>query len=969
MSDLLHTASNNCGCCPGIRVRTPTVLYNRPGLRAVAYRVGDYGSFRQSLLARLSDSRFPVLRLLRIRDEDDFTIATLDAWAVIGDILTFYQERIANEAYLRTAAERLSVLELARLIGYQLAPGLSAGTHLAFSMEEAPGAPQQSARPLQLTIGARVQSVPGPDELPQSFETIEAIEARVEFNAIQPQLTEPQSLAWDMKMLWLEGANITLSTGDVLLIIADADGVKNAAIRLVTKVTPDAAANRTEVALGTISIPSMTELSDSVADNPPGVFVMRASTAPFGHNAPKESIYTSGGTFDEFKEWQLDQYEQTNLLTLSARNDKILPGSWVVIGQFDLKDSSAEETPPEPLDLGDLTWTWIISKVFNVTHFSVARYGLAGSGTMLVLEKGWKRISESLFLLRTMTVAAQSEALAVAALPVTYPVYGGTLPLNRLVDRLLPSRPIAVSGKRQHLRIADQASASIFGSVELPGSETIPWIQNLEDALKGPLLFFEGGERVELKPGDRLGFLAPPIKVIGFRLIPISPPEFGELLSASTPAFYLLWLIDRDGRSGVALLYSTWFALDAAKDGDETIHEIAFIDDASATSIGNDRDRTTLQLAKPLAGVYLRATVRINVNVAAATHGESVYEPLGSGDATMAYQSFTLAQTPLTYVSADTPGGSASTLKIYVNDVLWQEVPYFYGRYADEHIYVTRRDDKGLTTVRFGDGINGARLPTGQNNVRAEYRKGSGLGGLVAAEQLSQLLSRPLGLSGVTNPEAAEGAEDPESRDEARKNAPTTVLTLDRAVSLQDYEDFARAFAGIAKAQAVWIWDGRKRSIFITVAGTEGAVLEENGAVIAKLKDALREYGDPFVSFTIRDYRPVLFQIHGTVTVQADRVVDMVMAEVTADLRQRYAFDTREFGQLVALSEVVAVIQSIAGVAAVDIDKFYRNDTPAPPIQPRLIAARPAMGADDIVPAAELLLIDAGSLVQLKAVQ
>jgi hypothetical protein len=969
MSDQMRDQSDICGCCDGSGVETPVAIDNRPGLPAVTYRVGTYASFRRSLLAHLSDGRFPALQQLRTREDDDFTIALLDAWAVTGDVLTFYQERMANEAYLRTATERLSILELARLLGYRLAPGLAAGTYLAFTMETTPGAPELAPKPVQLTIGTGVQSVPGPDELPQSFETIEAIEARVEWNAILPQLTEPQTLAWDMEMLWLAGANIALSTGDVLLIIAETEGAKQAAIRRVAKVTPDTAANRTQVALGTISLPAMTELSDDIANGPPGVFVMRASATPFGHNAPKESTYTTDGTFDEFREWQLDPYEQTNLLTLSARNEKILPGSLVVIGQFDLKDSDAEEVLSEPLDPGDLTWTWMISKVFNVTHLSVARYGMAGSGTMLMLTKGWKRISESLLLLRSMTVAAQSEALAAAALPVTYPVYGATLPLNGLIDGLLPGRPLAVSGKRQQLRIADQASASIFGSVELPGSGTIPWIQNLEDALRSPLLFLEGGERVELKPGDRLGFLAPPIKVVGFRLIPISPPEFGILLSASAPAFYLLWLIDRDGRSGAALLYSTWFALDAAEDGDQTIREIAFIDDASATAISHDRDRSTLQLAKPLAGVYDRATMRINANVAAATHGESVYEPLGSGDATISHQSFLLAQTPLTYVSADTPSGSASTLKIYVNDVLWEEALFLHGRGANEHIYITRQDDEGRTTVCFGDGVNGARLPTGQDNVRAEYRKGSGLGGLVQAEQLSQLMSRPLGLGGVTNPEAAQGAEDPESRDAARKNAPTTVLTLDRAVSLQDYEDFARTFAGIAKAQAVWVWDGRRRTVFITVAGPGGAPLEEEGAVMANLKEALHQYGDPFVVFTIKSYRPVLFQIHGTVTVAPDHVAETVLAEVTADLRQRYAFDVREFGQLVALSDVVAAIQSIAGVVAVDIDNFYRNDAPTPPIRPRLSAAHPAMGADGIVPAAEILLIDETSLTQLKAVQ
>jgi hypothetical protein len=123
------------------------------------------------------------------------------------------------------------------------------------------------------------------------------------------------------------------------------------------------------------------------------------------------------------------------------------------------------------------------------------------------------------------------------------------------------------------------------------------------------------------------------------------------------------------------------------------------------------------------------------------------------------------------------------------------------------------------------------------------------------------------------------------------------------------------------------------------------------------------------VPFTIKSYRKALFQIHGTVTVHADHVIDTVMAAVTADLQQRYSFDAREFGQSVALSEAIAAIQSVPGVVTVDIDKFCRNDAPTPPIQPRLIAERPAMGADGIVPAAEILLLDESSLNQLKATQ
>jgi predicted phage baseplate assembly protein len=462
---------------------------------------------------------------------------------------------------------------------------------------------------------------------------------------------------------------------------------------------------------------------------------------------------------------------------------------------------------------------------------------------------------------------------------------------------------------------------------------------------------------------------APPLKFVVFKIVPLTPSEFGAALREDLSPRLRLQLIDRDGRTGRLDIDASLIALEPAAADDESVSEIAFIDDEPTTAIVHDRDRTTLQLATPLGYVYDRATVRINANVAAATHGESVKELLGSGDATIPYQSFTLRQPPLTYVSADTPNGRASTLKIYVNDVRWDEAPFFYGRGATERIYILRHDDDGRTTVQFGDGSNGARLPTGQNNVRAEYRKGTGLGGVVEAGQLSQLVSRPLGLKDVVNPEDAKGAEDPESRDDARHNAPTTVLTLDRAVSLQDYEDFARTFAGIAKAQAVWVWDGRQRSIFLTVAGADGEVLEEDGSVIAKLKEALRQYGDPFVAFTVKSYRQALFQIHGTVTIHSQHVIDTVMAVVTADLSARYAFDARSFGQPVALSEVIAAIQAVSGVVAVDIDKFYRTNAPTPAIQPRLIADRPAMGADGVVVAAELLLLDTTSLNQLKAVQ
>src|SRR5712671_1966297 len=125
----------SCNCCEGVDVLTPITIMNRPGLDTITYRVGTHGSFLETMKARLSSSAFPALPGLTTRETRDASIALLDAWATVGDVLTFYQERIANEGYLGTAIERRSILELAHLVGYRLRPGLSASVYLTYTLE------------------------------------------------------------------------------------------------------------------------------------------------------------------------------------------------------------------------------------------------------------------------------------------------------------------------------------------------------------------------------------------------------------------------------------------------------------------------------------------------------------------------------------------------------------------------------------------------------------------------------------------------------------------------------------------------------------------------------------------------------------------------------------------------------------------------------------------------------------------
>ena len=89
---------------------------------------------------------------------------------------------------------------LARAIGYELRPGVAAEAELAFEVEDAPGAPGIALVP----AGTPVQSVPGQDELPQTFETSAELEASAAWNALRPPDDPTADARAGRDELWLQ---------------------------------------------------------------------------------------------------------------------------------------------------------------------------------------------------------------------------------------------------------------------------------------------------------------------------------------------------------------------------------------------------------------------------------------------------------------------------------------------------------------------------------------------------------------------------------------------------------------------------------------------------------------------------------------------------------------------------------------------------------------------------------------------
>jgi hypothetical protein len=349
---------------------------------------------------------------------------------------------------------------------------------------------------------------------------------------------------------------------------------------------------------------------------------------------------------------------------------------------------------------------------------------------------------------------------------------------------------------------------------------------------------------------------------------------------------------------------------------------LAGVEQSHNAALPGDQTHTTLLLGQTLAYRYKRDTVKIYGNVTRATNGETRNEILGSGNASQTLQSCKLRHSPLTYLSTHTPQGAESTLQVRVNEVLWHEVDSLAYLGPRDRNYVIRNDDESQTKRVFGNGEKGARLPSGSENITAVYRTGIGRPGNVKAGQITLLATKPLGVKEVVNPLPATGGADREDRDEGRRNAPLVVMSLDRLVSTQDYEDFARTFAGVAKASAVRLSDGLRNLVHLTIAGADDAPISVNSDLYANLRAALSRYGDPFQPIQIATRFLKLLVVSANVRIHPDYIWESVEPKIRAAVLERFSFKQRQLGQDVVLSEMIQTIQSIAGVVFVDVDIF-----------------------------------------------
>ena len=848
-----------CNCCTGITKLTPANLENPPGLSSLQYRVGTYGQFKQSMHTKLGQ----VLSSLETRQNDDLTIGIVDACATILDILTFYQERIANEGFLNTAKEQRSVLELARSIGYELNPGVSASTFLAFTLEEAQNAVEKTIIPK----GTSVQTLPGPDELPQIFETDNQIEARPEWNALKPKLTTlpDLNLEKENRIIYLKGINLNLNPGDFLLLITktqnDSNNTIEKYIEKISSVTEDTMSKQTQVKLVEdtngpktwqpmdISIPIATILDQAMTqsefrskiltNNYKTKDIVKSINYLVKNPIEQRSLFSTvypafNSVMKEYSEDEIGVYAfrvKSGVFGHNAPNWEDIPKGKIIVrgkvknlmtypGSVDDKNvqfTSLTTCNENTIHLENihstiLENTWIVLnsseneiganpyRVNNVTEKSVSGFSLSSKVTALTVQVEDIPLSE--YKIRDTTVYAQSEKLELADLPLSNNPSITSVLLDKIVDNLKEGQHVSITGEPKNLR----------GTVK------------------------------------------------------------------------------------------------------SSIHTIS--------NIIQEGGYTKLEFKEEIPD-YVPPTITINANGVSASHGETKSEKLGSGDQTKRNLELILKQNPLTHIHSTTAeNGIQNTLEIRVNDIVWKNVSSLNFLNKKDEAYIVRIDDDGKSHVIFGDGVNGKVPPTGLENINAKYRVGLGLDGLVQENKISLLKNRPLGVKSVSNPVSSTGAENPEKLKDARQNSTKRILTMDRIVSLKDVENYASAFSGIGKAKSMVFWNGEKQTVHLTVASTDGNPVDMNSKLYISLKESIKRYKDPFISVQIDTFRQKFFNVNTKITIDEKMEFDTVSETVKESLVNKFSFAERNFGQPVTISEVISTIQGVHGVKAVDLDEM-----------------------------------------------
>jgi len=333
----------------------------------------------------------------------------------------------------------------------------------------------------------------------------------------------------------------------------------------------------------------------------------------------------------------------------------------------------------------------------------------------------------------------------------------------------------------------------------------------------------------------------------------------------------------------------------------------------TATPCGEDGIRIT---PPPPAEIAI-SDLTIHGNVVLAGHGERRSDrQLSGGPGGSIVRELLFDVLDVSFVSdSSQPGGVRADIEVTIDGELWEQVGSLRTSTSTNPHYTVRVTEERQLMLGFGDGTYGRRLPSGTNNVNVRYRVGVGVTGNVGAGNLVRALERHPLVEEIFQLDAATGGNDAESVDDVRENGPQSVLTLDRAVSLDDFTHLAASHSSVWHARAFYTPAGDRLTDRVEVV-----VVPAGGGPLGDLKFELEEFlavrAVPGVFVRVEEFFPVHASIAVELRVDVERYEQkQVRTDVELALQDALSLERRGIGQALTISEVYRVVENVVGVA------------------------------------------------------
>ncbi len=842
----------------------PKKIYNRAGLSHIDYRIGTYATFLEAMFRELNKNES--LENWTHREPDDPGIALLEGVAVLGDILTFYQELYANEAYLRTAQWRESIADLVRLLGYQLSPGVGGKATFAFKVK--------GDKPIVVPPGFPLKSQLDGIEQPVDFETTAesvAYPALSQFNLYRPySLSEIKNNPnfFSIETSILKKNKIELNKKDRLLLALDPkDPIAIHQIVVIKEIKERF--DRTEIQIeGSLQ-------GDFTSKNI-YAYKLGRSFRHFGHNSPPSFVTVQGA----------------NTIT------KTVP--------FNRKIGSPVQG---------------VSEMSALPQSKQKGRSLSGANTEISAKKP------------PSGDRADVPELAVNSMPLDTEVDDLSVGSTLLIQLQLSSNINGVGSEHFFERTIKKVYQTSLTWGAVTAGTTLVELNS------------ENGSGNSINTDIRtIEFL----EVIGAKFLlqsaykEVSTTSLTKLLYFGNSQTYKqldkrsLAFVKADGTNQFLTVSIDKIPID---DGDSLKLRPLFFSEFSQDFSIEDFPL----LAEPKVTVY--------GNLVEANQGKTEKEAvLGNGDSRQKFQTFKLPKSPLTYhnLPGETPP-EVPELQIYVNDRLWKRVATLFNHKPDEEIYIVREDSNGDSWVQFGDGKTGKQLPSGLKNVIAKYRTGIGAYGPLKPDTKVQASGRLDKLDKIHLPGIVTGGANPESGENAREAAPGKIQSLDRLVSLQDFESETLAIPGVSKALAAWELVDNLPNVVITVlmeTGRDGE-FSEVAKILSHYNRCRGSQRFPIdVRKGDRTYVYIAANVAFNPTFRQELVSKAIHSAlgITGENDGLFSLKNRRFGQKEYANRIAGTIQNVEGVLWVEVTGFISlgpADEPAKINVEKLIKSNP----------------------------